>query len=176
MSGDLGMRELTIKGFISSYVEELSYSGTSSIIKLVKELDRNPRLLEPLVLHAILSGMPQRINEKNPFFYAEYVQMHNRISNEAFLLEKTEELPERYRKVVEAYKYKVNRFKNDNHTKLLMRERIIQIQYQKGITNYRIYTDLQLNPGNVNSFLKNGAADKLALDVVRDIWNFVKDY
>lgn len=176
MSGDLEMRKLTIKGFIASYIEELSYSNTSSISKLVEELDKNPRLMEPLVLHAILSGMPQRVCEKNPSFYTEYIQMCYKISDSAYILENKNELPERYRKVVEAYEYKAKRVENDNHTKLLMREKIIQIQFQKGITNYRIYTNLQLNPGNVNSFLKNGAANKLAIDVVRDMWTFVKNY
>lgn len=170
------MRELTFKGFVASYVRELSYTGTSSMRKLLEELDENIRLMEPLVIYAVLMDAPQKVCRKNPDFYAEYMRMGCKLNNDVFMWENRDELPERYRKVVEAYEYRANRIKNDNHTKLLMREKIIRIQECKGITNYRIYTDLELNPGNVNGFLKNGTVNKLALDVVRDIWNFVKDY
>lgn len=58
------MRRLTFKGFLESYVMELSYMGTCSISKLVNELDDNPRLREPLLLYAYLSKMPRGIEKK----------------------------------------------------------------------------------------------------------------
>ena len=33
---------------------------------------------------------------------------------------------------------------------------------KKGITNYRIYKALNLNPGNVNAFLKNASTSKMS--------------
>lgn len=39
------MRRLTFKGFLESYVMELSYMGTCSISKLVNELDNHTKLL-----------------------------------------------------------------------------------------------------------------------------------
>ena len=63
---------------------------------------------------------------------------------------------------------------NDNETKRLMRKRIILLQKEKHITNYRIYTDLKLNPGNINSFLKHGDVEKISLESARRIWKYVK--
>lgn len=37
------------------------------------------------------------------------------------------------------------------------------MQQDKHISNYRIYTDLKLNAGNINDYLTNDRADKLSL-------------
>lgn len=168
------MRKLTFKGFIESYVEELSYAGTTSISKLVIELEENPRLREPLILHGILSGMPGVVHKRNPDFFREYREINRLIQEENSIETCIDSLPVKYKKVFSAYEYKRDRIDKDNDSKLLMRKRIIEIQSQKCISNYRIYTDLGLNPGNVNCFLKNGTVDKLSLDVVREIWRYVK--
>lgn len=42
-------------------------------------------------------------------------------------------------------------------------KKIKQMQQDKHISNYRIYTDLKLNAGNINDYLTNGRADKLSL-------------
>ena len=55
----------------------------------------------------------------------------------------------------------------------MMQKRIIEVQEEKGITNYNIYKTLNLNPGNVNAFLKNGDTGKVGLDTVRRILTFV---
>lgn len=170
------MRKLTLKGFVESYVEELSYSRTTSINKLVVELEINPRLREPLIMHGILSGMPNSVSRRNPEFFQEYITISEIIQEETAIELYQEYLPLKYKKIISAYENRLNKIINDNETKLLMRERIRQIQQQKQITNYRIYTDLNLNPGNVNCFLKHGIADKLALETVRTIWGYVRNF
>jgi hypothetical protein len=176
MSGDFAMRKLTLKGFIYDYVKDLSFSNTSSITKLVYELNENPRLKEPLILHGILSGMPSQIYKKAPDFYNEYLKIKDEIGNPALIMEHYDNLHENYKKILNTYKYKRDRTTNDNHTKSLMRNNIIQIQNLKSITNYQIYTRLRMNQGNVNCFLKNGDASKLSLDAVRTILDYVKSY
>lgn len=56
-----------------------------------------------------------------------------------------------------------NKKKREDRTKLLMLKKIKQMQQDKHISNYRIYTDLKLNAGNINDYLTNGRADKLSL-------------
>jgi uncharacterized protein YutD len=175
MLGDFAMRQLTLKGFIASYVKELSFSNTSSITKLINELDENPRLKEPLILHGILSGMPSHVSEKAPSFYSEYLKIKDVIGNH-LITEQYDTLPENYKKILNTYNYKKNRINNDNHTKSLMRNKIIQIKNDKSISNYRIYTQLGMNHGNVNYFLKNGNLSKLSLNDVRAILDYVKNY
>lgn len=170
------MRALTFKGFLAAYLEELSYAGTASINKLLKELDRNPRLKEPLILHGIFSGMPMQVRKRAPEIFQEYKKIQEIIEDKDQIIGKKEELPENYRKVLITYEYRRNKVDYDNHTKLLMRERILRLQEEKNISTYRIYRELKLNPGNVNYFLKNGDASKLRLNTVREIWDFVKRY
>ncbi|WP_308564437.1 hypothetical protein [uncultured Faecalibacterium sp.] len=44
------------------------------------------------------------------------------------------------------------------------------------MTNYRIYTDLRLNPGNVNAWLKHNDSSKMSLDCARQIYKYAKSY
>lgn len=169
------MRRLTLKGFVENYVLELSYSRTASISKLLVELEENPRLKEPLILHGILSGMPTAISKRNPQFFQEYVYIRQLMQEKKNVEMYKDLLPVNYKKIISAYEYRRDRIINDNDTKLLMRNKIRHLQMQKGVTNYRIYTDLGLNPGNVNCFLKNGVVDKLALETVRKIWCYVRE-
>ena len=60
--------------------------------------------------------------------------------------------------------------------KALMQKQIVERQTEKGITNYRIYKNLNLNPGNVNAFLRNGDVSKVGLDTARNILSFVNQY
>jgi hypothetical protein len=41
------------------------------------------------------------------------------------------------------------------------------------LSSYRIYTDLRLNPGNLNAFIKHENPLKISLDSAREVLNFV---
>ena len=58
----------------------------------------------------------------------------------------------------------------------MLYEKIKQVKHKKNITNYRVYKDLSLNPGNVNAFLKNADMGKVSLNTVRKILAFVQNY
>lgn len=161
------MRKLTLKGYLETYLINLSYSNTSSVSKLIKELPNNPRLKEPLVVYSILTETTERICMKNREFYSEYEYVKNNYSN-------LRTLSRNYEKLLKSFEYASNKKINDDDTKQKMRERILFIQRDKNISNYRIYTDLKLNAGNVNSFLKHGQCNKLHIDTVRKIWKHVE--
>lgn len=78
-----------------------------------------------------------------------------------------------YRTIYKNYLNYKNRKTNDDRIKTMMQKRIVEVQEEKGITNYNIYKTLNLNPGNVNAFLKNGDTGKVGLDTVRRILAFV---
>ena len=67
-------------------------------------------------------------------------------------------------------------FENENITKSLARDNILKTMKEKGITNYRIYTDLKANPGNVNDYLKNNTTKKVSLKLVKMIHNYCLAY
>ncbi len=167
------MKPLTFKGFLKAYLTELSsLCGSSSIRKLEKEVDSNLRLLEPLALYAKMTLTKEQLSKtKNNRVRSALKDLESYNDVEQALQEKT--LSEAYQKVYNSYLVKTNRIKNEEHTKSLMLPRIKEMQRQKHITNYRIYTDLHLNPGNVNDFLTNGNVSKLSLKTAEMIYDYV---
>ena len=71
------------------------------------------------------------------------------------------------------YLNKKNAKENEDKLKSLMQKRIVEVQAEKGITNYRIYKALNLNPGNVNAFLKKGDTGKVSLNTARKMLVYV---
>lgn len=174
------MRELTFKGFLTQYVKQLSQQETGSLYKLAAEAGNdNPRLREPLLLYAMLTGK-QRVllmATKEASLHEHYAGIVSQYSAEqmtALLEEGSPLLSEEYHKVWRSYMSRRNRFQADNHTKELMRKKVKRLQEQIGVTNYRIYTELKLNPGNLNAWLKHGDADKVSLATARMTLRYVE--
>ena len=174
------MRELTFKGFLTQYVKELSYQGTNSLYKLSAEASSgNPRLREPLMLYALVAGKEDVLlmATKDAALHEHYFGLVSRYSAEQItsLLEQASPLlPEEYHKVWRSYLSRKNRLLADNHTKELMRKKVKRLQEKNGVTNYRIYTDLKLNPGNLNAWLKHGDGDKVSLNTARRALHYVE--
>ena len=83
-------------------------------------------------------------------------------------------LPAEDHKVWRSYQSRKNRGQADEHTKELMRQKVKRLQ-EKSVTNYRIYTDLKLNPGNLNAWLKHGDGDKVSLETARRALRYVEN-
>ena len=174
------MRALTVVGFLSRYVRELSMSGTNSISKLAREAATdNYRLREPLLLYALFTDnialLFNRID--NDALCEQYDAIFNQY-NKAQMLQALEAndpaLPAEYRKVWKSYLARKNRKETDAQTKELIRQRILSMQKEKGVSNYRIYKTLGLNPGNINDWLKNGASEKVSLSTARKAFEFLQ--
>lgn len=85
------------------------------------------------------------------------------------------QVPAEYHKVWRSYMSRKNRGRADDYTKELMRQKVKRLQEKNGVTNYRIYTDLKLNPGNLNAWLKHGDSDKVSLDTARRTLRYVEN-
>ena len=111
---------------------------------------------------------------------AEYEQLSNRYFAErkccCFLEKQSPELPEGYLKVWRSYCSVRDAALADNDTKELIHRRVLELQQKKKLTNYRLYTDLKLNPGNVNAWLKHNDSSKMSLDCARQIYKYAKSY
>lgn len=68
-----------------------------------------------------------------------------------------------------------NRLQNDNHSKELMRNKVVKLQNAKGVSNYRLYADLGLNPGNFNAWLKHGNLNKVSLETARRTLKYLEN-
>ena len=176
------MRELTFKGFLAQYVRKLSVGDTNSLYKLAAEAaGDNPRLREPLLLYALYSGKEQVLLQavrKTDLFdgYKNVILQHSADEMTQLLMEDSPLLPAGYHKVWHSYQSRRNIGQADYHTKELMRQKLLRLQTRYGVTNYRIYTDLKLNPGNLNAWLKHGAATKGSLDTARQALRYVESY
>lgn len=175
------MRELTFRGFLAQYVKQLSAEETNSLYKLAAEASsNNPRLREPLFLYAVYTKKEKVLLQatKEPNLRMEYQQMAALYTADVMteLFEQASpKLPAEYHKVWRSYQSRKNRGQADDHTKELMRQKVKLLQEKKGVTNYRIYTDLKLNPGNLNAWLKHGDGDKVSLETARKTLRYVEN-
>ncbi len=181
MSGGLRMRELTFKGFLKSYVNELSFCRSLSLFELCSEAaGLNPRLREPLLLYSMLSGKEAVLLRacKSEALKRHYVSILDRFDADTIVtaLEQRVNLSDGYYKAWSSYLSVKNRFAGDAETKELMRKRILRHQAAFHITNYKIYTELNLNAGNLNSWLKHGDNNKVSLTTARKVLSFTESY
>ena len=176
------MRELTFRGFLTQYVKQLSAQETNSLYKLAAEVSKsNARLREPLLLYAVYSEKQDVLLHatKDPAMYETYqviVSRYDANAMTALLETSSSALPTEYHKVWRSFQSQKNRGQSDDHTKELMRIKVKRLQERCGVSNYRIYTDLNLNPGNVNAWLKHGVADKVSLETARRALRYVEGY
>lgn len=176
------MRELTFRGFLAQYVKQLAAEETNSLYKLAAEAgSNNPRLREPLFLYAVYTQKEKVLLQatKEPTLHMEYQRMVALYTADVMteLFEQASPmLPAEYHKVWRSYQRRKNRGQADERTKELMRQKVKRLQEKKGVTNYRIYTDLKLNSGNLNAWLKHGAGDKVSLETARRTLRYMENH
>jgi hypothetical protein len=163
------VRRLTFKGFLESYVKYLSGEDTVDLTRLSSLLSDEPRLAEPLVLWAVVTGRGVRLAEllkKEPL--ASEVRAVEQLA-EAGRLEKTlaaadPGLRPEYAKAWRSYVSRRDAASRDARLKLEARERVLALEAEKSVTRYRMAKALGLNPGNLSAFLVQGNASKLSVD------------
>ena len=174
------MRELTFRGFLTQYVRELSLAKTNSLYKLVNEACTvNVRLKEPLFLYALFAEKTEVLLQaaRNTDLQAEVQTLLEQYSVDEMmtaLREQCKRWPDAYHKVWRSYLSVKNRVHTEADTKELMRKKLLRLQEKHGVSKYRIYTDLQLNPGNVNAWLKHGNSEKVSLNNARMMLRYVE--
>lgn len=172
------MRELTFPGFVREYLQALAGGEGLNLRTLCfAAADKNPRLKEPLLLYALAYQKQDTLLRaaQKTRLYKEYKPLVEKMGTrppEQSLLE--ERWPEEYQKVWRSFQSRKNRFQTDNETKRMMRKRLVELQKQAGLSNYRIYTDLKLNPGNINAWLKHDDGSKVSLAVARQALQYAR--
>lgn len=166
------MRQLTLLGFLSGYVRNLSECDSLNIHKLANEVyEGNYRLKEPLFLYCYYSGKSEiLLKQLNDTEIKEYTAVALLIDND-----QTEDLAADYIKVFNSYDRRVGMKDNDDNIKRLILEKIIKLKEQKKVSNYRIYKDLHINAGNFNDFVKNQSLNRLSLDKSRKVYNYLQN-
>ena len=174
------MRELTFKGFLSQYVKELSYTGTVDLNTLTSEaLNGNYRLRAPLLLYAVMNEKSNLLKShlNSAGYQGELLALLDSLDRPD-IEERLEEgaFPTEYQKVWNSFKVRHDRSKSEDDLKAAMRNKIIQLQEAKKCSNYRLYKDLSLNPGNINCWLKNGDGSKVSYQTAQRVIAYMMQY
>ena len=171
------MRKLTFKGFLAKYVRALSMQNTLSIYRLVREAEcANPRLREPLTLYALFYGQGHALCRAVKGGWIDR-QVITCSPDELTVMLRGEHpvLSENFKKVYRSYRVVAAMQQADDNTKRLLLERTRRLQAKNGVSNYRLYRGLGLNPGNVNAYLKTGNTSKVSLKTARRLYEAVVD-
>jgi len=172
------MRRLSFRGFLSQYIRALSATDTNNIRILANKVCENHRLVEPLILFAMA-------NKKTDYL--------KRVAHDTVLCEVLAHTPTGlswgevqnaladcdpsfstgFHKVYSSYISVRDRVQSNNHTKKLMHSRILDLKNKKQISNYRLYTDLKINHGNLNSYLKHGDVSKVGLNTAEKVLQYL---
>ena len=173
------MQKLTLQGYLSGYVRYLSGLDTNNISKLANQAQTNYRLREPLFLYAYCTDKIDLL-----LTYTKGTELGDRFSyirskfsfpEVLYALETNSNLlDERYHKCYRSYVCRRDMSKTYDRKKQLMHKKIKNLQSSKNVTTYRIYTDLNLNGPNTNAFVKHGYVNKLSLDDVRMVLNYLE--
>ena len=131
---------------------------------------KNYRLTDSLILYCVFEDKTHLLNK---YFKGKYAVLINGLSKKNFLSDKYKDYD--FAKIWEGYQHQSNLVKYDNAIKSRIRINILKAMKKHKMSNYRVYTDLRLNPGNVNDFLTNGNTSKVSLDLVEKIYEYVNE-
>ena len=162
------MRQVTFETFLKQYLADVSGQLTLNVHKLVKLSKRNHRIVSSLVLYCLFTNKMDillKYIDTKKYPYLDELTVDN------FLDDKYNK-DYSFQNVHRSFTRRLLFYENENVTKSLVRDNIVKIMKEKGITNYRIYTDLKANPGNVNDFIKNNNTKKVSLKLVKDIYSY----
>jgi len=174
------MQKLTFHRYLEHYVRSLSKGNTNSIHKLVKEVPGNRRLREPLFLYALSIGKVDILTKaaigcQHCSSFPSLAEKYKWEEIVNALEEKDACLGRDYHKIYRSYCSRRDAHNVDRDTKLLMHKRIRELQEYKGVSNYRLYTNLKLNPSNTNAFLKNGDLGRLSIEVAEKMLTYIRN-
>lgn len=179
------MRPASFKWFLKKYLMQISYCGGASVAKLAREAAAsNPRLRAPLFLYAFLTGNMQTLlaaSSSNAELLAGYSRILELFGGDAQKLLSALEygdnsLGAEYLKTYRSYLAERNSGEREKKLKALIRDRALALKEEKKISGYKIFKELRLNAGNVNSYLKHSDTSKVSLETARRILDFVSRY
>lgn len=172
------MRELTFKGYLLSQFQVLSGFNSTSLYAFSQLAYSNVRLKDVLSLYLVMyteENLRSKLLKKFDYLNSSCEKLKGLNDDNVGTYLQNDSLSE-YTTVYNNFLYQRNHKEQEGRLKIMMCRRISEVKQAKCVTNYRIYKELNLNPGNVNAFLKNEDTSKVSLDTARKILAFVNDY
>lgn len=170
------MRRLTLGGFLDKYLRELSGFERIDMAKMASLADSGmPRIKEPLVVYASLKRSPETVrklfdNTSLLYEYNTFFASCSDPSEDYFMT-----LPENYKKLYRSYVSVRDQNETEKNLKALYRDNIMKLRNSARITDYKICKALNINHGNLHSFLYQGKCENISLDNIRKIYELVNE-
>ena len=165
------MRQQLFINYLKEYLQDVSGFQTANIHKLADASKKNLRIRDCLILYCALSNTQKILNQ---FTNNKYEDVLKRLNEYNFLSDEFSDFE--FKKIYTSYQHKINVTEYSDITKEKAHDNIVRMMNEKGISNYRVYKDLNLNPGNINDYLTNKNVKKVSLQTVKQIYNYVSSY
>lgn len=173
-------RSLKFENFLLKYCQNLTdCNSTTSVLKFANELDKNPRAEEPVLLYAL-----QNKRDLNKFEKTLRPDLREKFDNLKLEFQKYKDLDEMllysdnlsvdFKKVYNAYKYRLQEKSANNPMKRSYGEFFDKKLKELKLTNYRVCKELGLNLSNFTFFLK-GHNEKLSLENCEKVYDYLMD-
>ena len=173
-------RSLKFENFLLKYCQNLTdCNSTTSLLKFANELDKNPRAEEPVLLYAL-----QNKRDLNKFEKSLRPDLQEKFNNLKLEFQKYNDLDEMllnsddlsvdFKKVYNAYKYRLQEKSANNTMKNSYGEFFDKKLKELKLTNYRVCKELGLNLSNFTFFLK-GHNEKFSLENCEKVYDYLMD-
>jgi hypothetical protein len=173
------MKTKTFMSFLRDYAKDMNPEQSLGLFKNEKYVKSDTRLLNVYSFyvffnHDVTNTLLQK-KDKLPNLYKKYEEYKSKYDGvDLKNLEQKVESLDSFNELNKLYtSYKNLVVNKDLVQKKLYYKIIMQTKNEKNISNYRIYTDLNLNQGNTNDYLRNKRFEKLSLDNIKRIANYV---
>lgn len=162
------MRQQHFLGYVKDYLKDISGLPSLNIHKLSKLLKKNYRIKDSLIVYCVLANKKEILNK---YTKNEYALILRNLDETNILDYSTIDYD--FKKIWDSYQNKMKYKEHDDVFKTKLRSNILQLMEEKGISKYRIYSDLNLNPGNINAYLKNNDCGKVSSETAKKIYRYV---
>ena len=162
------MRQLTFKTYLKFYLRDVSGHDSLNMRTLVSETRNNRRILDSLLLYSVFEEKTDLFNKITAFRYAHVLESLNK---DNFLDKDFKDFE--FEKIWSSYLSRAHTKEFDNRIKEKARFKILRLLEENEVSKYRLCKDLHLNPGNINDYLKNGSCEKVSVEVLKSINNYL---
>src|SRR5690554_6197117 len=168
------MRRWTYKSFLKDYVGKLSYKDTLHLNSLLNEAENdNPRLREVLLLH-MLENYGEKVTMSKLSYYHNLQELFENYKNTLLNQNYKYDNNNPFYKVHNSFLVKRDYYKNQENYKIKLLEQIKKSIDDNKISKYKIYTRLNLNPGNINFAIKHLDSSKISEHNLEKIYEFIR--
>ena len=175
------VKPVGFKSFLTQYAKSMSDDSSLSLSKAERVVQQNERFLSIFLLLLLFDEKKANTLAKNPSRFPQlwerYIEVRRLYTKQD--LQSLDDYVNRLHPFDELRKaytsYLRNVLQKKHNEKASISNEITKILQDKNISIYRVYKDLELNPGNVNDFFKNKRFEKLSIETLKIIYNYVNE-